>query len=418
MPLEDVTRKVSNRLEVPQQAIATYRHFNLTGRLGSGSFGIVYKTRDSKWRPIALKIVLLENLKTVERTIEPIQCETECWRRCNGHPNIVRLFECKRYLCTFYYSMERTIGDVHLLAKALGDHKISEAIVKRIVAQALRGVLYMHSRGVIHRDIKPSNMLVTMDGRIVHTDFGWSKMLNLGSTTSTRGGTAEYLAPEFFTQTDYHHSVDLWALGTCMYEWVVGNNYLVTKMRSDTHGYQKKVEFLEKNAELFQGFAQSRALTNSSASLSARSVIKSFLRLDPAQRLGYNPADPMAEYPKVMRKSFFRELENCDIRLPTDILQKVSNAYSSNRPENILKDMKKLSDWKKETLPVQWNDLFADFEWSCDDPPKNPFEQMAVDSIEGNSPASAYKTPLAKRVLEINCPLNAPYVKRTRPFVA
>jgi len=78
---------------------------------------------------------------------------------------------------------------------------------------------------IIHRDLKPSNILVDRRGVLKITDWGLVKStINLESTT--RGvvkGTPGYIAPEVWGGTrDFRPSVDLFAVGAMLYEFVLG----------------------------------------------------------------------------------------------------------------------------------------------------------------------------------------------------
>mmetsp|Transcript_27851 Transcript_27851/g.42132 ORF Transcript_27851/g.42132 Transcript_27851/m.42132 type:complete len:86 (+) Transcript_27851:521-778(+) len=75
----------------------------------------------------------------------------------------------------------------------------------------------------MHRDLKPENILLCSEGYIKLADFGISKKLQEEELTKSLIGTAQYLAPEIFKkEAGYDFSVDVWSLGCCLYEIVVG----------------------------------------------------------------------------------------------------------------------------------------------------------------------------------------------------
>jgi serine/threonine protein kinase len=85
--------------------------------------------------------------------------------------------------------------------------------------------------GVIHRDIKPENLLLSTNGDLLLADFGWSqKHTPKSGTTKIRlladfgfcGGCLLYLAPEMLRQDCYAESVDIWAVGVVLFEFLTG----------------------------------------------------------------------------------------------------------------------------------------------------------------------------------------------------
>lgn len=85
------------------------------------------------------------------------------------------------------------------------------------VACALK---YMHDLRIAYRDIKPENILLSKDGHIRLTDFGFAKIVE--DRTFTLCGTPEYLAPETIQGTGHGTSVDWWALGVLLFEMSMG----------------------------------------------------------------------------------------------------------------------------------------------------------------------------------------------------
>jgi serine/threonine protein kinase len=68
---------------------------------------------------------------------------------------------------------------------------------------------------VIYRDLKPENCLLDIDGHLLLTDFGLSKVALDGEDERTNSvlGTIDYMAPEVIEGKDYDFSVDWWGLG-------------------------------------------------------------------------------------------------------------------------------------------------------------------------------------------------------------
>lgn len=47
--------------------------------------------------------------------------------------------------------------------------------VKKIIMQVVKGLSYLHERGIMHRDIKPENILINSDLNVKIADFGFAR---------------------------------------------------------------------------------------------------------------------------------------------------------------------------------------------------------------------------------------------------
>jgi len=75
---------------------------------------------------------------------------------------------------------------------------------------------YMHGMDIIYRDLKPENLVMSANGYIKVTDFGFAKVVP--KKTYTLCGTPDYLAPEIVTGQGHGKAVDWWCLGVLVYE--------------------------------------------------------------------------------------------------------------------------------------------------------------------------------------------------------
>ena len=80
--------------------------------------------------------------------------EVELLRRCQGHPNIVKLVEVMQDAAHTYIVMEYLKGG-ELLHRIRRKRRFDEAQAARIMAKLMSAVNFMHFQGVVHRDLKP-----------------------------------------------------------------------------------------------------------------------------------------------------------------------------------------------------------------------------------------------------------------------
>ncbi len=140
------------------------------------------------------------------------------------HPHIVRIEDFLIEGATYYLVMEFVEGN-DLDQKLRQDKSVGPQEAHRLTLELLAGLDYCHSKGVIHRDLKPSNLLLDSAGNLKITDFGIALEESSDQRLTNTGtilGTPDYMSPEQIMGTSLDVRSDIYAVGTILYEMLVG----------------------------------------------------------------------------------------------------------------------------------------------------------------------------------------------------
>jgi serine/threonine protein kinase len=127
-----------------------------------------------------------------------------------------------------YLVMELLSGRDLSLVVASGPQRPENAV--GWILEACEGLACAHARGLVHRDIKPANLFLASrpDGRTVLKilDFGLAKTFAGDEAALTASGrvlgSPQYMAPEQLLARPLDATVDVWALGVCLFELLAG----------------------------------------------------------------------------------------------------------------------------------------------------------------------------------------------------
>ena len=201
--------------------------FRLVRVIGKGSLGKVLLVQEkSSGSYYALKSIKKSDLPT-ERQRKVARQERDLFADLllqSDSPFLVRMHGAFQSPTHLFYLLEYYPGGdfATLLAQA---SVLPEASVRFYAAELVLALETLRHLGIVYRDLKPENLVLTREGHLVLVDFGLGKLLDTGANcyfTKTFCGTAEYLAPEVILGQYYNYAVDLWSLGTMVYEMLVG----------------------------------------------------------------------------------------------------------------------------------------------------------------------------------------------------
>ncbi|MCC6161966.1 MAG: tetratricopeptide repeat protein [Acidobacteria bacterium] len=206
--------------------------YTITGVLGTGGMGVVYRAEQQEplRRDVALKLVR-RGLDT-DRLIARFDAERATLARMN-HPGIARVFDAGATDDGRpYVVMELVAGSP--ITDYCDEHRVPVRDRLSLFVATCRAVQHAHQKGIIHRDLKPSNILVAeVDGTLAPTviDFGVAKVITdegperlLLTREGGAVGTPDYMSPEQagVVDGDIDTRTDVYALGVVLYELLAG----------------------------------------------------------------------------------------------------------------------------------------------------------------------------------------------------
>jgi eukaryotic-like serine/threonine-protein kinase len=229
----------------PDQRIGSHvGPWRITSQLGAGGMGVVYcaERDDGQFeQTVALK-VLRRGMDT-ESILARFHRERQILAGLE-HPSIARLVDGGMTDDGLpWFTMEYVAGTD--LTRHCDVNRLSINERLGLFETVCAAVQYAQERLVVHRDLKPSNVLVADDGTVKLLDFGIARVVSddgsSGHTTvaGTSGAlTPAYAAPEQLTGDVITTATDVYALGTILFELLVGHRPRDT----DAHGSHRPSE--------------------------------------------------------------------------------------------------------------------------------------------------------------------------------
>ncbi|WP_449064953.1 serine/threonine-protein kinase [Planomonospora algeriensis] len=197
--------------------------YEVSGVLGQGGFGIVYRARQlAVDREVALKV---DNRVLVsERDRRRFMREVTSAGALSGHPHVAHVYDAGVLPDGRPYMVLELCPGGSLLDRLRAEGRLAPAEVADIGVRIADALSAAHAAGVLHRDIKPANILINRYGNVVLSDFGLATMPSAGGEMSvTRESlTPAYAPPEAFELTEPTAAGDVYSLAATLYALLSG----------------------------------------------------------------------------------------------------------------------------------------------------------------------------------------------------
>ena len=205
--------------------------YEISGLLGVGGMGEVYRARDTRLgRIVALKVLPSEATSDPERR-QSFEEEARTVAALN-HPNICVLYDIGTSGDTEYLVMEHLDGSSLAARLAQGPLPLEQALDVGI--QMTDALDKAHGNGVVHGDLSPANVILTRSGAKL-LDFGLATLVapepgqdpgrvrtHLDPLRHKLVGTPYYMSPEQAKGQPTDCRSDIFGVGVLLYEMVTG----------------------------------------------------------------------------------------------------------------------------------------------------------------------------------------------------
>jgi serine/threonine-protein kinase len=203
----------------------TLGRYEISGELGRGAMGVVYKGEDPKiHRTVAIKTLRLSEFEEDEMG----EIKERFFREAESaglltHPNIVTIYDCGEEHDLAYIAMEYLNGeDLEKFTRKGSLLPLRDTLF--LVAHVADALDYAHSKSIVHRDIKPANIMRLKENKDIKvTDFGIARITTSSKTkTGVILGTPSYMSPEQVAAKKVDGRSDIFSLGVVLFEMLTG----------------------------------------------------------------------------------------------------------------------------------------------------------------------------------------------------
>ncbi|KAL4455276.1 hypothetical protein ABPG73_021060 [Tetrahymena malaccensis] len=197
-------------------------HFQLSSVLGQGSFGKVFKGKNTEnGQLVAIKMIEKKQIQNDEYLMNGLFSEIQIMKKLKSE-YVVDLIDVLETSNNYYIIQEYCDGG-DFRSELKKRKNLSEQESLNVMKDLLNGFMDLLKNGIIHRDLKPENILIKGNQHKL-ADFGFARTVDnfQRQMLTSLVGTPLYMSPQILMHEKYTAKSDLWSLAFIFYEMLYG----------------------------------------------------------------------------------------------------------------------------------------------------------------------------------------------------
>uniref|UniRef100_A0A6B2L7H6 Protein kinase domain-containing protein n=1 Tax=Arcella intermedia TaxID=1963864 RepID=A0A6B2L7H6_9EUKA len=198
------------------------KRFKMLSEAGAGGYGTIFEAKDI----VHNKVVVVKRIDHQGKRTQYHNYNEIGILSAISHKNIVTYYD-----AILYFNEKKNIEEAWIVMEFLQGGSLQECSsalrlgfthIAYIIREILLALEYLHKMGLAHRDLKSSNVMIGVDGDIKLIDFGLCEDMSSGPRYGTLG-SPYWLSPEMIKQQSHSFATDIWSLGVCLIELILGD---------------------------------------------------------------------------------------------------------------------------------------------------------------------------------------------------
>ena len=216
-------------------------NYRITGHLGQGGMGVVYKAEHCFLdRVVAIKV--LRQGKAEDETVRRrFEREARAAASISEHPDVVAVHRYGRLPDGTPFLVMRYVKGRTMEERLQAEGRLPLDHARQVLLSVASALAAAHEQGIVHRDVRPGNVLWDDDAQRGYlTDFGIAAVLATSGMDSSRitqtgqmVGDPRYLSPEQLQDRDLTEQSDIYGLGILGYELFTGEGPYQARSNAD-----------------------------------------------------------------------------------------------------------------------------------------------------------------------------------------